>query len=159
MSDDSTQHTSHRTRVTLIAALVVMGVIAVTLLLSRANMLSTDPAKSVPTSLRNKDLTTLINARPDIAAYARAVQSKKTPTIESAWQAILANLAALLKGDKVEVCGLSDFNAALFIAGDSEIGISAVNTTLAQVKDKLVESNQPREQALGLYSISTSLVH
>ena len=56
-----------------------------------------------------------------------------------------------MKSDKVEVCGLSDFDAALFIAGDSEIGISAVKTTLAHVKDKLVESNQPREQALGLY--------
>ena len=110
----------------------------------------TAPGKSAPASTLYKTRSTL-NSAVEIVVPAPAPPPTKSLLGESGWKAILENLAALLKRNKVEVCGLSDFDAALYIAGDTEVGTAAVNTTLAQVTGKLVGSEQPREQALGLY--------
>ncbi|MCY7388267.1 MAG: hypothetical protein LH481_09425 [Burkholderiales bacterium] len=78
-------------------------------------------------------------------------QPQSPPADSPAWKTILDNLATLLKGDKVEVCGLSDFDAALYVAGDAEVGVSAVHISLAQVTAKLIESNKVSERVQGLY--------
>lgn len=68
---------------------------------------------------------------------------------------------ALLQGKKVEVCGLSDLDAALFLAeqeelegltmNKSEMGKGAANAALSEASAKLMQSNSLRDQALGLY--------
>lgn len=68
---------------------------------------------------------------------------------------------ALLQGKKVEVCGLSDLDAALFLAeqveqdgltrNHSEMGKGAASAALSEASAKLIQSNSLRDQALGLY--------
>ena len=117
---------------------------------SRAGVVSTTPGNPASASAQDK-AGPPSNSTVVTATTAHVSRQTNSSFNETGWKAILENLAALLKRDKVEVCGLSDFDAALFVAGDTEVGTAAVNTTLAQVTGILVSSTQPREQALGLY--------
>ena len=146
----STKFVARRRLGLLIAIVIALAAIMYWFYAWRTDTLPTAPGKSAPASTLYKTRSTL-NSAVEIVVPAPSPPPTKSLLGESGWKAILENLAALLKRDKVEVCGLSDFDAALYIAGDTEVGVAAVNATLAQVTGKLFGSEQPREQALGLY--------
>ncbi len=64
---------------------------------------------------------------------------------------MLEKVAALLKGPKVEVCGMSDWEAALFVIANGEHDTTAANAALAAATSKLIQSDKVRERVLGLY--------
>ena len=146
----STKFVARRRLGLFIATVIALAAIIYWFYAWRTDTLLTAPGKSTVASTLYKARSPL-NSVVEIVIAAPAPPPTKSLPGESSWKAILENLAALLKPDKVEVCGLSDFDATLFIAGDTEVGVAAVNTTLAQVTGKLVDSEQLRERALGLY--------
>ena len=141
---------AHRLLGLLIAAVIALVAIFYWLYPWRADVVPTAPGISASTSTPDK-ASPALHSGVTTAAVAHASRQTNLPSNETGWKAILENLAALLKQDKLEVCGLSDFDAALYLAGDTEVGSGAVNTTLAQVTGKFVESDLPHERALGLY--------
>ena len=154
MYDNPRKRPSHRKRALLIVlAVLVMATCAlvVYLLMVKSNILRGGYESLTRTPTREVTVAAL-NATTFLRAdTARMLPPPKSSGDGSAWQTLLARVTALLKGDKPEVCGLSDLDSALFIAGDPEVGTSAVNTTLARLTGKLVESDNPAERVQGLY--------
>ena len=147
---------SHRRRNFLIACAVAVCVIAI-YVLWRANVLPNPFG-----ALTSSPLTTThaqANALPNAAVFSTvgasgtgqilAAQNSRPATPD--WKLFLDKLTRLLKDPKVEVCGLSDFEAAKYIAGDTEGDTNAMTSTLLAAMDKLKQSENPREKALGLY--------
>ena len=141
MYDNPRKRPSHRKRALLIVlAVLVMATCAlvVYLLMGKTNILRGGYESLTRTPTREVTVAAL-NATTFLRAdTARMLPPPKSSGDGSAWQTLLARVTALLKGDKPEVCGLSDLDSALFIAGDPEVGTSAVNTTLARLTGKLV---------------------
>ena len=147
--------TSHRRRNFLIALAVAVCVIAIYILWG-ANALPASFhrfAKSPPIAAFSHAQTTapLVDESRDPAAMARILAAQKTRFDEPGWQDFLNKIAALLKDGKLDVCGLSDLEAAIFVAGNGEMDMRAANAALAGTAGKLIGSDKPREQALGLY--------
>lgn len=65
---------------------------------------------------------------------------------------MLERVAALLKGPKIEVCGMSDLEAALFVVANGEQDMTAANAALSTATSKLVQSGNLREKVLALYA-------
>ncbi len=65
---------------------------------------------------------------------------------------MLEKVAALLKGPKIEVCGMSDLEAAVFVVANGEQDLTAVNAALATPTSKLVQSGNLREKVLAIYA-------
>ncbi len=147
---------SHRRRNFLVACAVAVCVIVI-YVLWRTNVLpaSFHPfAKSPPTATFSNAQTTtpLVDESRDPAAMARILAAQKSRFDEPGWQDFLNKIAALLKDGKLDVCGLSDLEAAIFVAGDSEVNMRAANAALAETAGKLIDSDKPRDRALGLYA-------
>ncbi len=151
-----TKITSTRRRNFLIAFAVAVCVITI-FVLWRANVLPNPfgALASSPLTTTHAHASALPNA-PVFGAVgaSRAAQilaTQNSQPVTSDWKLFLDKLTRLLKGPKVEICGLSDFEAAKYIAGDPEADTNALSTTLSAVMDKLKQSENPRDQALGLY--------
>ena len=100
-------------------------------------------------------------------AAANVPSAHNPPTLragESDWEKLRAKIVALVNGKKVDVCGLSDLDAALFLAEQAEqdgvalipsqMGKDAANAVLAEASAKLTQSISLHEQAVGLYVLS-----
>lgn len=147
--------TSHRRRNFLIALAVAVCVIAIYILWG-ANALPASFhrfAKSPPIAAFSHAQTTapLVDESRDPAAMARILAAQKTRFDEPGWQDFLNKIAALLKDGKLDVCGLPDLEAAIFVAGNGEMDMRAANAALAETAGKLIDSHKPRDQAIGLY--------
>ena len=150
------KNNSHRRRNFLIACAVAVCGIAI-YVLWRTNVLSAPIhlfAKSPPAAtFSHAQMTTpLVDASRDSAAMARILAAQKPRFDEPGWQDFLNKIAALLKDGKLDVCGLSDLDAAIFVAGNGAMDMRAANAALAETADKLIDSDKPRDQALGLYA-------
>ncbi len=142
----------------LIAGVVALCAIVIFLLWPRADVASGRSGAVPQFSTRAE------HAAAPVAATAKppsAALSPESRPAESDWEKLRARIVALLKGRKVEVCGLSDLDAALFLAeheelegltmNKSEMGKGAANAALSEASAKLIQSNSLRDQALGLY--------
>ena len=148
--------TYNRRRNLLIACAVALCMIAI-YVLWRTNVLSASFhrfAKSPPIAAFSHAQTTTppVDESRDPAAMARILAAQKPRFDEPGWQDFLNKIAALLKDGKLDVCGLSDLEAAIFVAGNGEMDMRAANAALAETADKFINSDKPREQALGLYA-------
>lgn len=109
-------------------------------------------AKSSPTLTHARIAVASIDQTRDPAAMARILAAQKSRFDEPGWQDFLNKIAALLKDGKLDVCGLSDLEAAIFVAGNGASDMRAANAALAETADKFINSDKLREQALGLYA-------
>jgi len=148
---DKTKQPSRRKWIALMAAIVVLCALVAFLLIWRTAGISSAGATSAAVLKRDKAINALLNSKSNIAPDARMARPQNPPADSTAWRTILDNLTTLLKGGKVEVCGLSDFDAALFVAGDTETSARAFNTTLAQLIGKLLAEGKTEEQTQALY--------
>lgn len=148
---DLTKQPSRRQQVLLLAVVILLCMVVAYLFSWRSVGISSALDASATIMKRDKAINALLNSNANLAPDARMARPQNPPADSPAWKMILDNLATLLKGDKVEVCGLNDFDAALYIAGDAEVGVGAVNTSLAQLTGKLIESNKSSERVQGLY--------
>ena len=148
--------TSTRRRKFLIACGVAVCVIAI-YLLWRANILPNPFG-----ALASSPLTTTharASALPNAAVFgavgasgtAQILAAQNSRPAKTDWQLFLDKLTRLLRGSKVEVCGLSDFDAAKYIAGDPEIDDKALTTALSSVSAQMVGREKPHDKAFGLY--------
>ncbi len=153
MSDSPEQrkHASRGKRRALLAVGIALCVLFVYLLGWRIAGISSESASSQAVLKREKAINALLNSNTTRAPDARMARQQNSSADSPAWKSILDNLALLLKGDKVEVCGLNDFDAALFIAGDSETSTRAFKTTMAQLIGKLLAGGNPAERTQALY--------
>ncbi|MBL0122096.1 MAG: hypothetical protein IPP88_04990 [Betaproteobacteria bacterium] len=142
----------------LIAVVVALCALVIFLLWPRADVASDRPG-AVPQFAASAEHTAApvaTLAKPPSVALSPASRSA-----ESDWEKLRARIMALLQGKRVEVCGLSDLDAALFLAeqveqdgltrNHSEMGKGAANAALSAASAKLMQSNSLRDQALGLY--------
>lgn len=148
--------TSLRKRNFLVACAVAVCVIVI-YVLWRANVLP-NPFDTVA----NSRLTTMhaqASALPNAAVFgavgasgtAQILAAQNSRAAKTDWQLFLDKLTRLLKGPKVEVCGLSDFEAAKYIAGDPEIDDTALITALAALRAQMAGREKPHDKAFGLY--------
>ena len=148
------KNNSHRRRNFLIACAVAVCGIAI-YVLWRANVLPNPVVALAKSPMTTAQASALPNAAvlgavgATAAAQILATQNSRPAT--SDWRQFLDKLARLLKGPKVEVCGLSDFEAAKYIAGDTEIDDKALTTALAAVRGQIAGSEKPHDKAFGLY--------
>ena len=148
---DHAKQTSRRKRVALLVALVALCVVVAYMFNWRTAGISNATDEAAAVLKRDKALNALLNSKSHLAPNIRTARPQNQPADSSAWRTILDNLTALLKGDEVEVCGLSGFEAALFVAGDTEISTRALNTTLAQLIGKLLAGGNPQDRTQALY--------
>lgn len=148
---DVTKQSSRRKRAVLLVAVVVLCAVVAYLVSWRTAGVSSVMSASATVLKRDKAISALMNSTANPAPDARMARPQNPTTDSPAWKMILDNLAMLLKGDKVEVCGLNDLDAALYIAGDAEVGVGAMNSSLAQLTGKLIASNESSERVQGLY--------
>ena len=144
---------SHHRRNFLVACAVAVCVIAI-YVLWRANVWPNLFGASLgpPLSSARAQLPLSPNARAfGVAGAAQILVASTSRPVESDWTLFLKKLTALLRGPKVEVCGLSDFEAAKYIAGDAEIDDKALTTTLTAVRAQIDGNAKPQEKAFGLY--------
>ena len=148
--------TSTRRRNFLIACAVAVCVIAI-YFLWRANVLPNPFG-----ALASSPLTTThaqANALPNAAVFStvgasgtgQILAAQNSRPAKTDWQLFVDKLTRLLKGPKVEICGLSDFEAAKYIAGDSEIDDKALTTALSAVRAQMVGREKPHDKVFGLY--------
>ena len=151
-----TKITSTRRRNFLIALAVAVCVITI-FVLWRANVLANPfgALTSSPLTTTHAQTSALPNAAVigavGATAAAQILATQNSQPATSDWQLFLDKLTRLLKGPKVEICGLSDFEAAKYIAGDPEIDDKALNTALAAMRAQIVGSEKPHDKAFGLY--------
>ena len=150
-SIDHTKPSSRRKFVALMAVVILLGAVVAFLFGWRTAGISSATDLSAAVLKRDRAINALINSKINPATDARTARPQNQPADSSAWRTILDNLTALLKGDEVEVCGLSRFEAALFVAGDTEISTRALNTTLAQLIGKLLAGGNPQDRTQALY--------
>ncbi|MEQ1517522.1 MAG: hypothetical protein ABL931_13650 [Usitatibacteraceae bacterium] len=137
----------------VIGGAIAIVVIVMTLLWGRAGSSLGSLLKSAPAAAAVQSYAGRAKAAVRASEQAAATPASAAPRVgEPAWAALLEKLMALLSGKKIEVCGLSDLEAALFLAGDSEAGTGAVDSVLAEVTGKLLRSDLPGEHFLGLYA-------
>ena len=147
MSSDPKQMTraSKRRRAALIVVLIVIAVIAV--YWWRSNNLSSQPTLPVTNVVYGQTPA----AVPASNRSDSTRQPMQRPTTDANPDGLLEKFTAMLKEKKIEVCGLSDAEAALFLARGEGQGIASVNAALAEVTGSLIRSDKPRDTALGLY--------
>ncbi len=148
---DQTKQPSRRKRVALLAVVILLCAVVAYLFSWRAAEISSALDASKTALKRDKAINALLNSKSNLAPDARMARPQNPPADSPAWKMILDNLTALLKGDKVEVCGLNDFDAALFVAGDTETSTRAFNTTLAQLIGKLLAGGNLEERTQALF--------
>ena len=161
MSDFPRQTRSRRKRNLLIAFVVVACLLVIFLLWVRSNSARSRVGVPAPASAILQTKAALDFATIDRADATRILLTKKPREGESNWKAILEKVTAQLSGKKTKVCGLSDLDAALFMAeqeniegiplNKSAMGREAANAALAEAAAKLARSDSIREQVLGLY--------
>ena len=148
------KNNSHRTRNVLIACAVAVCGIAI-YVLWRASGLPNPVVALAKSPLTTAQASALPNAAAfgavGATAAAQILATQNSPPATSDWRQFLDKLARLLKGPKVEVCGLSDFEAAKYIAGDTEIDDKALTTTLAAVRGQIAGNPNLHDNAFGLY--------
>ena len=150
-----TESATRRKRWLLIAAALALCVVLLASLWWRAGTAFGDLLKSFPASTIGQSVATRVNAAVEASEPAATTATSPAPRVgEPGWAALLEKLMALVSGQKIEVCGLSDLEAALFLAGDSDAGTGAVDSVLAEVTGKLLQSGNPEERFLGLYAQS-----
>ncbi len=155
------KRTSRLKRNSLIAVVVAICAIVAYVLWSRADALTHRLESSTPTPSSAQIATASALAALDRAKAAQIPRSQTTRGSDPGWEALLKKVTALLGGKKIEVCGLPDLDAALFLAeqedldgftlNHSRIGQSEANAALAQASAKLIQSESLPEQALGWY--------
>lgn len=142
------KHSPRRRQKALIVAIIAMGAILLFLLWlqrdagrDRLESSPATPAQSVPAPTGTVDATAALQALP-------------APIRESNRDGMLEKVAALLKGPRVEVCGLSDLEAALFLVTNGHEDMTAANAAMTMASGKLIQSDRLREKVLGLYAQS-----
>ena len=148
---DHAKPPSRRNRVALLVVVVVLCVVVAYLFNWRIAGISNATDVSASVLKREKAINALISSKTNPASDVGTARSQHPSTDTPVWKTILDNLSMLLKGDKVDVCGLNDFDAALFIAGDTETSTRAFNTTMAQLIGKLLAGGKPEERTQALY--------
>lgn len=158
---ERTKRTSRLKRNSLIAVVVAICAIVAYVFWSRADSLTHRLESSTPTPSSAKIATASALASVAEADAALILRMQSSRSSEPGWERLLKKVEAILNGGKVEVCGLSDLDAALFLAeqedvngltlNHSSIGKSEASAALVQASAKLIQSELLPEQALGWY--------
>ena len=101
--------------------------------------------------MRGKSATAIVPPKTDVPNMARTLPQQQLSVIDSRWDGVLNRIAALTKEEKVEICGLSNVEGALFLAQPGELNTGTLNATLAEAAGALIRRDKPRDIALGLY--------
>ncbi|MEO8385762.1 MAG: hypothetical protein ABI583_11005 [Betaproteobacteria bacterium] len=142
---------SRRKRIALMTAIILLYALMAYLFVFRSVEKSSAEDRSTAIVKRDETINAQQNLNVDQAPKARLAGLQTRSAESPAWKLIQENLTSLSKGDRVEVCGLSHLDAALFVAGDAEVGLGAMNTSLAQLAGRLIISKDPSERVIGLY--------
>ncbi len=103
----------------------------------------------------------IVSAQAKNIATATSVASPTKRNRDPVWEKLLEKVMMIMRGKKVEVCGLSDLDAAFFLAEQevmfespqdyTDTRAQAANAALIEASNKYRNSDSPREQAVGLY--------
>lgn len=103
----------------------------------------------------------IASAQAKNIATVRSVASPTKSNRDPVWEKLLEKVAIIMREKKAEVCGLSDLDAAFFLAEQevmfenpqdyTDKSAGAVNAALIEASGKYRNSDSPREQAVGLY--------
>jgi hypothetical protein len=151
MKDDDLQArpTARRMRLARWAGFIALCAMPVLVVLIRSDALPKLSGWSASSSDHQAKRFDLPNAAISGADPTKTLTSRPAILLDSALNT-RERVAALLK-ENVEVCGLSALEAAYFIASNGTTEASTASAVLASLAQKLIQVDEPRQKAKGLY--------